>query len=164
VTPAAVLARARGSGLVLSVHGDRLHWRGPRPPTDLLAELSAHKAGVLVLLAAEAELDTVGMPSGTAKAPVSETRNVWGMTEAERRAALAWLQPRTNPIDALRALRRAAMPRPPSWADSAALPSRGCFCSCCRSRQWWGDARGWRCWTCHPPDHLSLDAVAEIWS
>ena len=28
MTAAAILARARGFGLVLSVHGDRLRWRG----------------------------------------------------------------------------------------------------------------------------------------
>ena len=34
------------------------------------------------------------------------------------------------------------MQRPPSWADPSAAPSRGCFCSCCQSRRWWGDHRG----------------------
>jgi hypothetical protein len=55
--------------------------------------------------------------------------------------------------------------RPVSWADTADMPVPGCFCSCCRSRRWWTDtrnSRGWCCWTCHPPDHLSADAITEV--
>jgi len=62
-------------------------------------------------------------------------------------------------------LLRAARQRPPSWADPAALPSRGCICSCCKGQRWWCERevpKGWRCWTCHPPVHLPRNAVAEI--
>ena len=55
--------------------------------------------------------------------------------------------------------------RPPSWSDATVLPSNGCLCSCCRNRRWWCELRnpsGWRCWTCHPPDHLSAEGVKEI--
>ena len=48
----------------------------------------------------------------------------------------------------------AAMQRPVSWADPAAIPSSGAWCSCCRGRRWWCERiepKGWRCWTCHPP-------------
>src|ERR1700730_18588411 len=31
----------------------------------------------------------------------------------------------------------AARGRPPSWADAASLPSRGCFCKCCKGQRWW---------------------------
>ncbi len=55
--------------------------------------------------------------------------------------------------------------RPPSWADQAALPSRGCFCSCCKGQSWWSEwtaPEGWRCTTCHPPDHLPVEATRTL--
>jgi hypothetical protein len=159
VTAAAVLARARGSGLVLFVHGDRLRWRGLQPPAELLHDLARHKAEVLALLTSEAALNA---PAATAAPSGSDSRSPRGLTEAERSAALARLQPPAKSIDPADGLRRAAMQRPPSWADPAARPSPGCFCSCCHTRRWWGDSRGWRCWACHPPDHLSPDAVKEV--
>ena len=57
---------------------------------------------------------------------------------------------------------RAARQRPPSWSNAAALPSPGCFCSCCKGQRWWTDQSGWRCWTCHPPNHLSRGLVVEF--
>jgi hypothetical protein len=72
VSAAAVLARAYAAGLTLQAHGDRLRWRGPQPSTELLAELKAHKAELLALLAAN---DGRG----------------WGLTAAERAAAAARL-------------------------------------------------------------------------
>ena len=60
---------------------------------------------------------------------------------------------------------RAALQRPPSWADPTALPSRGCFCSCCKGRRWWREReapKGWRCSVYYPPDHLPSIAVAEM--
>ena len=62
-------------------------------------------------------------------------------------------------------LRVAARGRPPSWADPTALPSHGCFCTCCKGQRWWRECeapKGWRCSTCHPPDHLPPDAVTEM--
>ena len=58
----------------------------------------------------------------------------------------------------------AAHQRPPSWVDPSALPSPGCFCSCCHGQRWWRERempKGWRCWQCHPPDHLMPEAVTE---
>jgi hypothetical protein len=58
----------------------------------------------------------------------------------------------------------AAHQRPPSWVDPSALPSPGCFCSCCHGQRWWCERempKGWRCWQCHPPDHLMPEAVTE---
>lgn len=55
--------------------------------------------------------------------------------------------------------------RPPSWSDPAALPSVGCSCNCCRGQRWWCEReapKGWRCWTCHPPDHLPSSAIHEV--
>lgn len=61
--------------------------------------------------------------------------------------------------------RQAALRRPPSSADPAERPVHGCFCSCCKGRRWWCEREapnGWRCWACHPPDHLPAEAVMEI--
>jgi hypothetical protein len=58
-----------------------------------------------------------------------------------------------------------AMHRPPSWADPAELPLHGSWCRCCRGSRWWSERkvpRGWRCWTCHPPDHLPVDATRTV--
>jgi hypothetical protein len=55
---------------------------------------------------------------------------------------------------------RQLIKRPPSWADLADRPVPGETCSCCGSSRWWSEtsnSRGWRCWMCHPPDHLLLE-------
>lgn len=55
--------------------------------------------------------------------------------------------------ETVRGLLNMAMQRPVSWADPAALPSPGCWCSCCQGRRWWcerTEPKGWRCSTCHP--------------
>jgi hypothetical protein len=54
----------------------------------------------------------------------------------------------------VRGISDVAMRRPPSWAGAEALPSPGCWCSCCRGRRWWRRrvaAGGWCCCVCHPP-------------
>ena len=59
----------------------------------------------------------------------------------------------------------AGLVRPTSWADPAALPSRGCYCSCCKGQQWWCEAtepKGWRCAICHPPTGLRPDTVETV--
>ena len=70
--------------------------------------------------------------------------------------------PVRSPVVALDAYMRAALRRPVSWADPAARPSPGAFCSCCKGKRWWGDARGWRCWQCHPPDGAPAGSVTEV--
>jgi hypothetical protein len=43
------------------------------------------------------------------------------------------------------------------------LPAPGA--RACRGQQWWCEAvapKGWRCWQCHPPDHLDAEAVREM--
>ena len=62
----------------------------------------------------------------------------------------------------LDAYMRAALQRPVSWADPAARPSPGAFCSCCKGNRWWGNAQGWRCWRCHPPDGLPVGSMTEV--
>jgi hypothetical protein len=69
------------------------------------------------------------------------------------------------PLILLDGYMRAALQRPPSWADPTALPSRGCFCSCCKGQRWWCERevpRGWRCSVCYPPDHLPSISVMEM--
>jgi hypothetical protein len=69
------------------------------------------------------------------------------------------------PLVPLDGFLRAAWQRPPSWADHTALPSRGCFCSCCGGQRWWRERdapKGWRCSTCYPSDHLPSTAVTEL--
>ena len=73
------------------MHGDRLHWRGPAPPTDLLDDLRKHKVDVLSLLATEAPLRVVNAQAATAVAAGSDTRNARRLTELERKIALARL-------------------------------------------------------------------------
>jgi hypothetical protein len=62
--------------------------------------------------------------------------------------------------------RRAALRRPPSWWRAEAhRPTPGSTCSCCEGQRWWSELanrRGWRCCTCHPPDHLPADAIEEV--
>jgi hypothetical protein len=51
--------------------------------------------------------------------------------------------------------------RMPSWAE-AVPPPPGAWCRACRGTHWRTERRdphGWRCMTCHPPDHLPADAI-----
>lgn len=62
-------------------------------------------------------------------------------------------------------VQQAPSKRPPSWAEPADLPLRGSSCSCCCLGRWWCEREapmGWRCWACHPPDHLTPNAVTEV--
>jgi hypothetical protein len=60
--------------------------------------------------------------------------------------------------------RRAALRRPPSWWRAEAhRPTPNATCACCDGQRWWSsDQRGWCCWTCHPPHHLSVDTIVEV--
>lgn len=56
---------------------------------------------------------------------------------------------------------------PPSWSDSTALPAQGCFCSCCKGQRWWRERdapKGWRCWMCHPPNHLPSEQTQFVYT
>ncbi len=160
---AAALAAAHAAGLTLTAEGNRLRWRGPPPPAEVLAALRRHKGEVLALLAAN-DLTPVLPPAS----PEQE--------EAERRdrAAIEAVDGGTDPAcwrladhmahaAMLRGLQDVALARPPSWPDPEAVPSSGCWCSCCRGSRWWREREkptGWRCWTCHPPVHDA--AVVEV--
>lgn len=80
MTAAAALSRAQAAGLTLTAEGDRLRWRGPPPSPELLAELRAHKADLLLLLDTRAAVAAATIP------PASPEQ-----VEAERqdRAAIA---------------------------------------------------------------------------
>jgi len=60
--------------------------------------------------------------------------------------------------------------RMPSWAQVEDQPQPGDWCGCCgrfkrSAGRWWREAtepRGWRCRTCHPPDHLPAAAVVAV--
>ena len=67
--------------------------------------------------------------------------------------------------EAVASMMRAALQRPPSWANAASPPSAGCWCSCCHGRRWWTEAinpRGWRCSTCCPGDCLPAAQRDEV--
>lgn len=92
--------------------------------------------------------------------------------DARHIAAEPALPPRGTPdrdrldrrhAETVRGLLDMAMQRPVSWADPAALPSAGCWCSCCQGRSWWSERtepKGWRCSTCHPP--TGIDDMREV--
>lgn len=170
MTALPALARAQAAGLNLAVAGDRLRWRGPQPSPELLAELRAHKAKLVALLAenkcrplapalvAACERAAAAVAPGPAD----------DMDEAEAIRALA-AQPAPRSAEGHRehveALARAGLLRPPSWGDPAAVPSPGSRCSCCHGSTWWterADPSGWRCCTCHPPDHLLTEQLREM--
>ncbi len=91
MTAAATLARLRALGVTAEVHGDRLTLRPASAiPPDLLAEVRANKAEVLALLAAKA----AAPPSASA---VGEAPDAWGLTAADRAAAMARLRAPTLP-------------------------------------------------------------------
>ena len=74
-----------------------------------------------------------------------------------------WLRERLQDNAAERATVRADRSwRPPAWAEEADAPRPGDRCRCCRGGRFWREreaSRGWRCASCHPPDHLSAAAV-----
>ena len=74
-----------------------------------------------------------------------------------------WLRGRLQDNAAERATVRAdGSWRPPAWAEEADAPRPGDRCRCCRGGRFWREReapRGWRCASCHPPDHLSAAAV-----
>jgi hypothetical protein len=115
-------------------------------------------AGQAAAVLAVPDPDLAAERAGTALAQAAEARGEFGRPrpEAEHRAALAGLL-------------AAGLQQPPAWPDPASPPPPGAWCSCCgrfggAGGRWWREAetpRGWRCRTCHPPDHLPDDAVRE---
>jgi hypothetical protein len=45
---------------------------------------------------------------------------------------------------------------------SLTMPPHGAWCRACHRTRWWTERhkpKGWRCMTCHPPDHLRPDQI-----
>jgi hypothetical protein len=135
-----IVARLRAVGVTLTVtDAGRVRFKAGVPlPPDLLAEARAHRDAIAALLLAG---------------------------EISTGASIRATYPPTVTRDDLDPVRRAALIRPPSWSDPAARPSAGCFCSCCKTRRWWCEReqpKGWRCYTCHPPDCMGPDETVEV--
>jgi hypothetical protein len=158
MTAAIALARLRDLGVSVVARGEGLALQPASiVPADLLAELRTHKADVLALLAAnDSDVD----PDADAERAAIQAESALPAPGTAERAALDSRHAAT-----VSAFLRISLQRPPSWADPTARPSPGAFCSCCRGQRWWCEIKcrrrqsGWRCWTCHPPDHLAAGDV-----
>jgi hypothetical protein len=142
---AEALTLANAAGVRVRTDGDDLLLESSAPPpAAVLGLLSRHKSDIMTMLRSPAPEQ---LPRAAEPTPPQPSR-----ADAARAALVAGLHV-------------AARGRPPSWADLATLPSRGCFCTCCKGQRWWRECeapKGWRCSTCHPPDHLPPDAVTEM--
>jgi hypothetical protein len=151
---AEALTLARAAGVRLRADGDDLLLESSGPPQPAVLDLlSRHKADIMTML----------------RSPPPKLPRTPELIPPLPSLANLSTQDRTRADDARAALvaglHVAARGRPPSWADLATLPSRGCFCTCCKGQRWWRECetpKGWRCSTCHPPDHLPPDAVTEM--
>ena len=161
VSAAALIARAEAAGMRLRLEGERVRFTAPaEPPPDLLADLRQHREAVRAALAARAT-------------PSREHRDAWGMSHAERVAALARLEA-AEPVDAAPAppepppppaLPWHAMPyggeRGRAFADARRQPGA---CPHCAGRRWWrraGVDEPATCATCHPPPPgLAVESIA----
>jgi hypothetical protein len=106
--------------------------------------------------------DATGRPSGDELSTVSSVSRAANVVNA---GASGCDQAAATERAISAAYIRFSLQRPPSRSDPVALPSRGCFCSCCKGQRWWCEReapKGWRCSTCHPPSHLTPDAVTEV--
>jgi len=151
---AEALTLARAAGVCVRVDGDDLVLEAAGPPApDVIDLLSQNKIGIIKLLRSPAS----GLPQTPKPIPPPPSLAEPNTPDRERgHAAQAAM---------VAGLLDTARGRPPSWADPAAPPLRGCWCRCCRGTRWWREREapsGWRCWTCHPPDHLPVDAVLEV--
>jgi hypothetical protein len=184
LTAASGLARLRELGVNVEVCGDRLTLRpASAVPADLLADLRAHKAEVLVLLSAN-DADAWGMTAADRAAAMGRLRGEplppvspeQAPDEEAERAAIAAVDGGADPTywrltdhmahaAHLRQLQDAALQRPPSWPGADRMPTPGAWCSCCRGSRWWRErehASGWCCSACHPADHLPAAGVLEV--
>lgn len=173
MTAAALLAQLSGLGVSAWADGAVLRFKpASLIPPDVLADMRAHKAELLALLAAPIVASAVVAPPQSilglfpadrgylARQPVQDAAAVAAPSPDEGEA----VTPRRYP-GAVAGLLRASQCRPVSWADAAARPSPGSWCRCCESGRWWrglGDGSGWRCWTCHPPDGAAPGSIEEV--
>lgn len=166
---AAALARAEAAGVCLRLRPDggvRMEAAAP-PPADVLADLRRWRDDVALLLVAR------DGPPERGAVPAGEHDAAEAAAMAQHYAAPPSADPyRPGDPDPLRdGLLAGALRRLPSWADPAAIPPPGAWCAgCSRHRpgaggRWWCEAdapRGWRCRSCHPPDHLPAAALREL--
>ena len=159
---AALQARLSTLGVVAKAVGAVLRLSpASKVPPDLLAEVRSHKAALIALLAAPVVAAAVAprpslglIPADHAATPFPALAAL-GADEGD-----AGILRRYG--SALEGLLRASRCRPVSWADAAARPSPGSWCRNCEYSRWWGDERGWRCWTCHPPDGRAAGTFEEV--
>jgi hypothetical protein len=148
---AEVLALARIAGVRVRADRDDLVLGASAPPLPALLDLlSHHKADIMALLRSPTP-EPLGTPEPIPALPERKTKAGQPRDFAQAATVPGLFQP--------------ARRLPPSWADPAALPSRGSFCSCCHGQRWWCEREapnGWRCSVCHPPDQLSANAVTEM--
>ena len=193
MTAAALLAQLSGLGVTAWADGATLRFKpASLVPPDVLADLRAHKAGLLALLAAPIVAEvappsafTLGLtpadlgyharqPVQAADPAIAPSPPLADGRTAALAAAVAALggagealplphwppghwRPRRYTSDLTDQL-WTTMARPISWADPAARPEEGAFCSNCEYATWARDKRGadggWCCSICHPADHI----------
>ena len=138
-------------------------------PADLLAEVRANKVALIALLTAPVAAVVAVAPPQSILSLIPADPGYLAREPDRDAAAVAapWpdegeaVTPRRYP-SAVAGLLRASQCRPVSWADAAARPSPGSWCRNCEHGRWWADLRGWRCWTCHPPDGLAALDIEEV--
>ena len=119
MTAAAAPARAYTAVRTLVADGERLRWRGPQPPPDLLADMRAHKAEVMIMLSAGKGIGTIGgiRRSDRRSLPMPPMHPVPMATATQaprmlRRAAMAQPREPGNPMPRMTRTVRTQIPRP----------------------------------------------------
>ena len=122
--------------------------------------------------AAEPQAEGEAPPSAHDAAELAHEAAVMQAAREAEAAGAYPVQPEAEHRAALAGLMRAALMRPPSWADATTWPTPGAWCGCCSRQQpeaggrWWQEAeapKGWRCATCYPPpSHLAGNALCEV--
>ncbi|MBL9086890.1 MAG: hypothetical protein JNM10_07075 [Planctomycetia bacterium] len=141
MSPAALLARARGLGIRVAEESGGLRVEGHALSDDLVAEIRAAKPTLLALLRREAARAVeADVPNPAPPGPP------W-----DRRAPWSWTDPANTPEDQaiLRAIEgRDGAPSTETRPDKARMSCYGCG-----TRDWWRARHGGHlvCRRCHPP-------------
>ena len=166
---AALQARLSTLGVVAKVVGTALRLSpASKVPPDLLAEVRTHKAELLALLTAPVAAVVVAVaprpslglnPADQAAVPSPAGAALGAAGQALPMAHWppgSWRKRRYT--SDLADMLWTTMARPISWADPAARPEEGSFCSNCEYATWTRDKRradgGWCCSICHPADNV----------
>ena len=175
MTAAALLTQLSGLGVSAWADGAVLRFKpASLVPPAVLADLRAHKAEVMALLAAPIVAAAVAPPHTLGLFPAD--RGYLARQPVQVVPAPSPAQPMPHwPPGSWRKRRYASdtpgdlwttLQRPVSWADPASRPTQGDWCGCCEGARWWRDIRqqdgGWRCSTCHPPSGLSASEIEEV--